>query len=241
MHGQVSSVLMVLGLLQANALEAKEPVFELRPSSPWNVNWADNYCVLQRMFGKADEGVLLRFMSFTPDPFYQIQLTGELADMNRPRREISFAFTPFASDDDVAMAATVKGLDKSYPSLMFGTRIASDTEELSRMSRQAQDRAHEGGKEERASNERPIASEVQALNIDLGARKLTFERVVWTSHSLRSGNAPTTSSSNGASMPNCKDRSSRRPRSREQRTSSASSTPILSNSSLVRGRRDAST
>lgn len=165
--------LALAGLLQAGAVHARDKVYDLQPSSPWNVDWADNYCVLQRMFGEGDEGVLLRVMAFVPGANYQIQLTGELADLREPKRAISVAFAPFPEYEANAMGASVKNATTTYPSLVFSTQIARDAAQLAAMAHDANARASDDAPAKPFV--RPLADEVHSLDVDLKLRELVFQ------------------------------------------------------------------
>ncbi|GAM04657.1 TonB family protein [Novosphingobium sp. MBES04] len=166
------AIAAVCGLLTAQGAQAKPDTFVLEASSPWNVDWADNACVLQRIYGEGDEGVLLRFMTFTPDAKYQIQLTGGPAKLNLPHRDIKVAFAPFPAYEADAIAAKV---DDTYNSLLFSTQIALDHAEFDRMDAAQRARALAKGKEPNPHYVRPVSAEIERLDIDLGPRTLTFE------------------------------------------------------------------
>ncbi|MCJ1960313.1 TonB family protein [Novosphingobium mangrovi (ex Hu et al. 2023)] len=165
------AIATVCGLLTAPDAQAKPDTFVLEASSPWNVDWADNACLLQRMYGEGEEGVLLRFMNFTPDYTYQIQLTGGPAKLNLPHRDIDVAFAPFPSYEADAIAAKV---DDTYDSLLFTTEIAIDHDELDRMDADQRASALAKGEEPNPHFVRPVAGEVDHFDVDLGPRTLRF-------------------------------------------------------------------
>ncbi|TYC90024.1 TonB family protein [Novosphingobium sp. BW1] len=165
------AIAAVYGMLTASAAQAKLDTFVLDASSPWNVDWADNACVLQRMYGEGDEGVLLRFMNFTPDYTYQIQLTGGPAKLNLPQRDIRVSFAPFPFYETGAMAAKV---DDTYDSVLFSTQIALDHDEFDRMDADQRRSALAKGEEPARHFVRPIAGEIERVHVDLGPRTLTF-------------------------------------------------------------------
>ncbi|WP_422059919.1 energy transducer TonB [Sphingopyxis sp.] len=49
----------------------------LAASSSWNINYADDYCRLQRMFGTGDEKVMLMIDRFSPSESFRLNLAGK--------------------------------------------------------------------------------------------------------------------------------------------------------------------
>lgn len=73
----VLAVLALSGLpATPPALAGKPKVEELAPFTPWNVDWSDKTCVLQRGFGTEADPVLLRMEQFTPGSTFQMVLIG---------------------------------------------------------------------------------------------------------------------------------------------------------------------
>jgi len=74
----VLAILALCGLpAMPPALAGKPKVEELAPFTPWNVDWTDKTCVLQRGFGTAEDPVALRLERFAPEPGFQLVVTGK--------------------------------------------------------------------------------------------------------------------------------------------------------------------
>ncbi len=67
---------------------AKEHVETLPTATPWNVNWAQTYCTLQRKFGSEDDPVLLRMNSFRPGYKFEFYLSGKAIRQFKNRRQV---------------------------------------------------------------------------------------------------------------------------------------------------------
>lgn len=74
----VPAVLALCGLAATPpALAGKPKVEELAPFLPWNVDWTDKTCVLQRGFGTVEDPLVLRLERFGPQPGFQLVVTGK--------------------------------------------------------------------------------------------------------------------------------------------------------------------
>lgn len=70
---------------------AKEHVETLPAATPWNVDWAETYCTLQRKFGSKDDPVLLRMNAFRPGYKFEFYLSGKAIRPFKNRSRVSLA------------------------------------------------------------------------------------------------------------------------------------------------------
>ncbi|MFC0684383.1 energy transducer TonB [Novosphingobium clariflavum] len=70
------SCLSLISMLTARPAIAEEPV-ELAPQTPWNVEWAENHCTLQRVFGPVDSPFSLRLNLYAPADNYEVLMVGK--------------------------------------------------------------------------------------------------------------------------------------------------------------------
>ncbi|WP_395329550.1 energy transducer TonB [Novosphingobium sp. BL-8H] len=68
---------ITLSCLGAQVATAAELKLELRPVTPWTVDWADNSCSLARGFGNSESPFIMRFEKFAPGDSYQLVLIGK--------------------------------------------------------------------------------------------------------------------------------------------------------------------
>jgi TonB family protein len=69
-------------------LAEREDATVLQPLSPWNVDYADNYCRLGRMFGTDDDRHLLLIGQHGPVPHFSLTLAGSEVDQYREARQL---------------------------------------------------------------------------------------------------------------------------------------------------------
>lgn len=59
------------------APSAQAADIELSPGMPWNVDWANDSCVAQRVFGDKDQPFVLRMERFAPSASFQLVISGK--------------------------------------------------------------------------------------------------------------------------------------------------------------------
>lgn len=70
--------LALLGVFAAGTAMAQDTkALALDASSPWNINYADDSCRLQRMFGKGDDKVMLALDRLGPTDSFRLLLAGQ--------------------------------------------------------------------------------------------------------------------------------------------------------------------
>ncbi|MCW0197061.1 energy transducer TonB [Sphingopyxis sp.] len=75
------------------AAEKDEPVM-LEPSSPWNVNYADDYCRLGRVFGEGEQRTILIMDRYAPGDVFRLTLAGAATEAVKSGGEASVQFGP---------------------------------------------------------------------------------------------------------------------------------------------------
>ena len=109
----------------ATAQSVKEPL-ALKPSSPWQVDYADDRCRLARQFGEGDGQVLALFDRYGPNEFFQLTLAGKPVKTATEKGDATVQFGPAEEDQRLSFLGGNLG---KLPALVFtgGARIAPVT------------------------------------------------------------------------------------------------------------------
>lgn len=92
-YGKAAFVLPFLLAMASTPIQAKGPErIEFEPSSPWHVDWLENTCILQRVFGTGDDYIGLRMEKFGPESGFQISLTGQRLRAIRPSQRVTIHY-----------------------------------------------------------------------------------------------------------------------------------------------------
>lgn len=79
--------------VHGSLLRAKPPpVEELRPITPWNVDWAEKTCVMRRGFGDQANPLILQIERFAPGDRFQLLLTGKRLRGFAPPQRLSLEY-----------------------------------------------------------------------------------------------------------------------------------------------------
>jgi hypothetical protein len=98
--------------LSGSPLVAKPPpVEELRPYTPWHVDWAEKTCVIRRGFGSEADPIILQIERFAPGDRFQVLLTGKrLSGITPPKRlSLGYGLGGFVQTLDHYMVGGTKG------------------------------------------------------------------------------------------------------------------------------------
>lgn len=68
---------VALSCLWSGAADAADLSLDLKPVTPWHVEWADNNCTLALGFGDKDAPFIMRFEQFAPTSSFQLVLIGK--------------------------------------------------------------------------------------------------------------------------------------------------------------------
>lgn len=104
-----------------------EPVV-LKPSSPWNVDFADNKCRLGRLFGEGEDGHLLSLEQYWPSVQAGLTIAGPALKRFRPFKDVEIAFFEGQSPQSrVALMGKVEGIGTAL--VISSIRLDGETQE----------------------------------------------------------------------------------------------------------------
>lgn len=126
----VFAFLTGLTVILDSAAFADEPL-RLPPSSPWQIDYADDSCRLTRQFGDGEERITIVMDRFQPVDYFSLMIVGEPLDRARPglRRGATLRFGAHEGEQELPFFKATIG---DQPTIIFSqTRIApySDDEE----------------------------------------------------------------------------------------------------------------
>lgn len=105
----------------ASTVAVAKPVLPLKPTSPWDVHYAPDSCMLLREFGNGPNRVLLRLERFAPSAEFQLSLAGELFKTKASVVDLTATFGPGGKPDRRKYAATgVVGHGEKLPLIVVG-------------------------------------------------------------------------------------------------------------------------
>ena len=85
-------------MLASQAWAAK-PIVELKPSTPWNMNYSDDSCELIRGFGEGKQHIILRFERTAPGTRFNLSIVGAPLRTDSNLSEITVTFGPQGRPD----------------------------------------------------------------------------------------------------------------------------------------------
>ena len=94
----------------------------LKPSSKWNVQYADDSCRLARIFGEGDEQVLLFMDRYSPGDSFRLTLSGKPMETKATDRPLKVQFGP--SEKEQKLEFYTGDLNKDTPSIIIKSRIS---------------------------------------------------------------------------------------------------------------------
>jgi hypothetical protein len=109
-------------------LEAKDTPLQLKQTSPWTVDYANERCRMLREFGVGEEKVVLVFDQFGPGEYYRITIAGKPVKSPKHAGEVSIQFGPSEKEQQLGFYRGTFGQD---PALVFQSlaRLAPPTAE----------------------------------------------------------------------------------------------------------------
>lgn len=111
-------------LVGSNLSAAEPDAGALTPSSPWNLNYADDYCRLARSFGSGDEAVFVVLDRFRPGPDVKLVVAGDRFRNMRDGENVEVRFGP---GEEAQKAYYFAGdLGKGRPALVFRSALHID-------------------------------------------------------------------------------------------------------------------
>jgi Gram-negative bacterial TonB protein C-terminal len=107
------------GLLTSTGVQAKEPPLQLKPVSPWAVDYAEDHCRLARQFGAGDQLTYLFLDRYQPGPSFNLTMAGKSVKTNVDEAEASVTFGP---NEVGQMLNFRRGAIGELPALIFTGR-----------------------------------------------------------------------------------------------------------------------
>ena len=86
-------------LLWAHPAVAAKPVVELKPSTPWNMDYARDSCLLIRAFGEGKQRIVLRFERTAPSTVFSLSMIGTPLRTSSNLSEVTVTFGPQGRPD----------------------------------------------------------------------------------------------------------------------------------------------
>lgn len=125
--GLVIVATLILGCSPGWAQDKKAP-FILEPSSPWNVDYAADFCRLARTFGTGDEKTSLLIDRFAPGDLFRMTLVGEVTNAAKGGGRARIRFGTDAPEQEAHFFSG--SWTGNIPAWIFttGTRIRPRTE-----------------------------------------------------------------------------------------------------------------
>jgi hypothetical protein len=117
------ALLTPVGAIQA----AKKEPLRLKPSSSWNLDYAEKRCRLARIFGKDDQRVIAFFDKYGPDEGFRITLSGEPMRVKSSDGEVWLQFGPSEGKQKIFFFSGKSG-DNYALFLKSNVRIAGPTD-----------------------------------------------------------------------------------------------------------------
>ncbi|MDP3676904.1 MAG: energy transducer TonB [Novosphingobium sp.] len=86
-------------LLLGDSAWAAKPVVELEPSTPWNMDYAKDSCLLIRAFGEGKQRIILRFERTAPSTVFSLSMIGAPLRTSSNLSEVTVTFGPQGRPD----------------------------------------------------------------------------------------------------------------------------------------------
>ena len=86
-------------LVLALPASAAKPVVELKPSTPWNMHYAEDSCFLIRSFGEGKQQIILRFERTAPGTKFSLSIVGAPLRTSSNLSEVTVTFGPQGRPD----------------------------------------------------------------------------------------------------------------------------------------------
>ena len=109
-----------LALAAQTAAKSNNEPLQLKASSPWNVDYADDRCRLMRLFGEGDEKVFAIFDRYGTGERFRMTIAGKPVQTAKDNGEATVQFGPGENEQRLAF---FKGSLGEYPALVFQSQI----------------------------------------------------------------------------------------------------------------------
>jgi Gram-negative bacterial TonB protein C-terminal len=115
-------------LLTSQSLLATNEPLRLASTSPWNVNYADDYCRLAGKFGEGEETVVVFFDRYGPEQGFRLTLSGAPMETGGQRDSVLVQFGPAEAEQPLPYMKGNLGRDAALV-ISGSARIAPPTAE----------------------------------------------------------------------------------------------------------------
>lgn len=116
MPQHVLRVIALFLIIVGSSAQATQPPLQLKQTSPWNVDYADDRCRLMRQFGEGEEKVFAIFDRYGPGERFRMTIAGKPTTTSVQNGEATIQFGPTESEQQLAF---YKGDLGEYPALVF--------------------------------------------------------------------------------------------------------------------------
>lgn len=106
----------LLSIMVSPSVDAAQPPLQLKQTSSWNVDYADDRCRLMRQFGEGEEKVFAIFDRYGPGERFRMIIAGKPVRTSMNNGEATIQFGPTESEQRLGF---YKGDLGEYPALVF--------------------------------------------------------------------------------------------------------------------------
>lgn len=99
--GRDLSIFVLLAALASPGMAAAKEPLRLKPSSKWNVHYADDSCRMGRSFGEGDQMVVLLVDRYQPGDWMRISFVGKPAHTRLNEGKIGLRFGPAEAEQEL--------------------------------------------------------------------------------------------------------------------------------------------
>lgn len=120
MSNHTLSVIALFSTIASSSAYAAQPPLQLKQTSPWNVDYADDRCRLMRQFGEGEEKVYAIFDRYGPGERFRMTIAGKPVRTSVQNGDANIQFGPTESEQQLAF---YKGDLGEYPALVFHSQV----------------------------------------------------------------------------------------------------------------------
>lgn len=127
MNTKILRVAAIVAIVSSTVAQAEKPPLQLKPTSPWYVNYANDSCRLARQFGEGNDLVYTFFDRYGPNENFRLTVVGKPLKPAGQKTDAKVTFGPDEKEQEIGFL--IGSLEKA-PALLFvgGTRVAPLTD-----------------------------------------------------------------------------------------------------------------
>lgn len=114
----VASLIIFALTISSPAKAAAPAPLVLKPTSAWQVNYAEERCRLGRQFGDGEQSVILFMDRFSPSEYFRLTIAGKLIRTSVQKGNANIQFGPSEQEQQIAFLAGNLGKE---PALIFSS------------------------------------------------------------------------------------------------------------------------